>query len=31
LPIEWDGDWAWVTVPKLGAYDVILFETEATS
>jgi hypothetical protein len=31
LPIEWDSDWAWVTVPQLGLYDVILFETEVTS
>lgn len=28
LPIERDGNWLWVTVPQLGAYDVILFETE---
>ncbi len=27
LPVEIDDDWAWVTVPMLGAYDVILFET----
>ncbi len=26
LPLQMEGPWAWVTVPTLDAYDVILFE-----
>ncbi len=30
LPMEHDGPWLWVTLPQLGAYEVILFETIET-